>query len=99
MFAGLGKLPSHFKPNLQTSAEFPHGFSFHLQTKFSRGFPPPTIAIPGIPHGIHEILPAGLFVFAFILQIKKLTITFHESHTTSLAIVLTLHVRSDASRC
>ena len=47
MFTGLGKLPSHFNPDLNISPEFPRGFSFHLQPKFPRGFPPPTTAIPG----------------------------------------------------
>mgnify|MGYP001795546108 CR=1 FL=1 len=34
MFTGLGKLPSHFNPDLKISPEFPLGFSFHLQPKF-----------------------------------------------------------------
>ena len=47
MFTGLGKLSSHFNPNLKISPEFLRGFSFHLQPKFPRGFPPPTTKIPG----------------------------------------------------
>ena len=42
-----GKLPSHFNPDLKNFSEFPFGFSFHLQPKYPRGFPPPTITIPG----------------------------------------------------
>ena len=47
MFTGLGKLSSHLNPNLKISPEFLRGFSFHLQPKFPRGFPPPTTKIPG----------------------------------------------------
>ena len=47
MFTGLGKLLSHFNPNLKIYPEFPRGFSFHLQPKFPRGFPPPTTTISG----------------------------------------------------
>ena len=45
MFTGLGKLS--FNPDLKISPEFLRGFSFHLQPKFPRGFPPPTTKIPG----------------------------------------------------
>ena len=47
MIKGLGKLPSHFSAGLKISAVFPCRFSFHLQPKFPRGFPPPTTKIPG----------------------------------------------------
>ena len=47
MFTGLAKLSSHFNPDLKISHEFPCGFSFHLQPKFPRGFPPPTTTILG----------------------------------------------------
>ena len=47
MFTGLGKLSSRFNPDLKISPEFLRGFSFHLQPKFPRGFPPPTTKIPG----------------------------------------------------
>ena len=47
MFTGYGKLPSHFNYVLNISPEFTRGFSFHLQPKFPRGFPPPTTTIPG----------------------------------------------------
>ena len=46
MLTGLGKLPSHFNPNLKISPEFPRGFLFHFQPKFPRGFHPPTTTIP-----------------------------------------------------
>ena len=47
IFTGLGKLPSHFKLDLKTSPKFPREFSFYLQPKFPRGFPPPTTTISG----------------------------------------------------
>ena len=45
----LGKLPSHLNPDLKISPEFPRGFSFHLQPKFPREFPPPTATTRRIP--------------------------------------------------
>ena len=46
MFTGLGNFPSDFNRNLKISPEFPREFSFHLQPKFTRGFPPSTTTIP-----------------------------------------------------
>ena len=62
MLTSLGKLPSYFNRDLQISPEFPRGFSFHLQPTFLLGSPPQKPQSLGIPHGICEILHAGLVI-------------------------------------
>ena len=59
MFTGLGKLPSHFNPDLKNS------LNFHVDSRFTYN---PNLHVdslhqqpqsPEIPYGIREILPAG----------------------------------------
>ena len=49
--------------NTENSPQFPRGFSFQFQPKFTRGFPSPMYPpSPGIPRRICVMLPAGCHV-------------------------------------
>ena len=60
MFTRLGKIPSHFNRNLKISLNFHVDSRFTYNPNFwvdSLSQQPQSL---GIPHGIREILPAGI---------------------------------------